>query len=226
MDEPGLLGEVHRVLDGDEGRERKAAGVAAAIRRAAGYRWVGIYEVTEEEIAKLAFDGPGAPAHPRFPVTQGLSGAAVASKETVVAGDVSEDPGYLTTFGSTRSEMIVPVLDQAGKVVGTIDIESEEVDALSEGRPRRPGALRGCRREAFRGSPGSRRAHSVSKYSKACTCVPSRRSDARVYRDACAERRSGLGIVEDKGRSSIDDLPRARWASSKGCGWPCEVRGA
>jgi len=29
MDEPGLLGEIHRVLDGDEGRERKAAGVAS-----------------------------------------------------------------------------------------------------------------------------------------------------------------------------------------------------
>ncbi len=39
-----------------------------------------------------------------FPVTQGLSGAAVASGETVVVGDVSKDPRYLTAFGSTRSE--------------------------------------------------------------------------------------------------------------------------
>ena len=80
-----------------------------------------------EEIANLAFDGPGAPAHPRFPVTQGLSGAAVASVETVVVGDVRKDPRYLTAFGSTRSEIIVPVVDRAGrKVVGTIDVESEE----------------------------------------------------------------------------------------------------
>ena len=48
-------------------------------------------------------------------------------------GDVREDPRYLTAFGSTRSEIIVPVLDRAGrKVVGTIDVESEEVDAFSE----------------------------------------------------------------------------------------------
>ena len=133
MDEARLLEEVSRVLDGDEDRERKATGVAKAIRRAGAYRWVGLYQVTGEEIANLAFDGPGAPAHPRFPVTQGLSGAAVASVETVVVGDVRKDPRYLTAFGSTRSEIIVPVVDRAGrKVVGTIDVESEEEDAFSK----------------------------------------------------------------------------------------------
>jgi len=133
MDESRLLEQVSRVLEGDGDREQKAAGVAGAIRRAGGYRWVGLYAVTEEEIANLAFDGPGAPAHPRFPVTQGLSGAAVASGQTVVVGDVRKDPRYLRAFGSTRSEMIVPVLGRVGrKVIGTIDVESEEVDAFSE----------------------------------------------------------------------------------------------
>ncbi len=133
MDESRLLGEVSRVLEGDGDRERKAAGIAEAIRRSGGYRWVGLYEVTEDEIANLAFDGPGAPAHPRFPVTQGLSGAAVASGKSVMVDDVREDSRYLTAFGSTRSEIIVPVADRAGrKVVGTIDVESEQVNAFSE----------------------------------------------------------------------------------------------
>jgi GAF domain-containing protein len=94
---------------------------------------VGVYEVTEDEIVNVAFSGPGAPVYPRFPITQGLSGVAVASGETVVAGDVAEDPRYLTAFGSTQSEIIVPVVDGAKrKVVGTIDVESEEKDAFSE----------------------------------------------------------------------------------------------
>jgi L-methionine (R)-S-oxide reductase len=133
MDESHLLDEISRVLGSDADPEQKAAGVAGAIRRAGGYRWVGLYEVTDDEIAILAFDGPGAPSHPRFPVTQGLSGAAVASGQTVVVGDVGKDPRYLTAFGSTRSEIIVPVVDRAGrKVIGTIDVESEEEDAFSE----------------------------------------------------------------------------------------------
>jgi L-methionine (R)-S-oxide reductase len=133
VDEARLLDEVSRSLGGDVDRERKAAAVASAIRRAGGYRWVGLYEVGEKEIVNLAFDGPGAPAHPRFPVTRGLSATAVASKEAVVVGDVREDPRYLTAFGSTRSEMIVPVVDRTGReVVGTIDVESERVAAFSE----------------------------------------------------------------------------------------------
>ena len=133
VDKSRLFNEVSRALDGAGDREQKAADIAGAIRQAGGYRWVGIYEVAEDEIVNLAFDGPGAPTHPRFPVTEGLSGAAVASGETVVVGDVSEDPRYLPAFGSTRSEIVVPILDSAGqKVVGTIDVESEEEDAFSE----------------------------------------------------------------------------------------------
>jgi L-methionine (R)-S-oxide reductase len=133
MDESRLLEEISCALNGDGDRERKASSVARAIRQAGAYRWVGLYEVSEEEIVNLAFDGPGVPVHPRFPVTQGLSGAAVASGESVVVGDVSKDPRYLTAFGTTRSEIIVPIVDRAGrKVVGTIDVESEQVDAFSE----------------------------------------------------------------------------------------------
>src|ERR687895_199912 len=48
-------------------------------------------------------------------------------------GDVSKDPRYLKAFGTTRSEIIVPIVDRAGrKVMGTIDVESEKVDAFSE----------------------------------------------------------------------------------------------
>jgi putative methionine-R-sulfoxide reductase with GAF domain len=113
MDESRLLEEISCALNGDGDRERKASSVARAIRQAGAYRWVGLYEVSEEEIVNLAFDGPGVPVHPRFPVTQGLSGAAVASGESVVVGDVSKDPRYLTAFGTTRSEIIVPIVDVA-----------------------------------------------------------------------------------------------------------------
>jgi GAF domain-containing protein len=92
-----------------------------------------VYQVTDHEIAAVGWSGPGAPTHPRFPVTQGLSGAAVASGRAVVVGDVTADPRYLTAFSSTRSEAIVPVVDPAtGAVVGTLDVESAERDAFTD----------------------------------------------------------------------------------------------
>ncbi len=56
-----------------------AVRIAETIRSAGNYRWVGIYEVSGEEIAVVAWSGPGEPACPRFPITQGLSGTAVSS---------------------------------------------------------------------------------------------------------------------------------------------------
>ena len=108
----------------------RAERVAAAIRSFGGYRWVGIYDVYGDEIAVVAWDGPGAPAHPRFPRTAGLCGAAVASRRAVVVGDVTADPRYLTTHSSTRSEIVVPVFAN-GVPVGLIDVESEMADAFA-----------------------------------------------------------------------------------------------
>lgn len=107
--------------------------VAEAIRRSGNYRWIGIYEIGAEEIAALGWSGGEAPKYPRFPVSQGLCGAAASTGTTVVVGDVTKDPRYLTTFSSTRSEMIVPIMRSAARrPIGLIDVESERVNAFGE----------------------------------------------------------------------------------------------
>jgi L-methionine (R)-S-oxide reductase len=121
----------------------RARRIAEKIRSAHGYRWVGIYEVTDTEIAAIAWTGTEAPAYPRFPITQGLCGAAVESRAPVVVGNVRDDPRYLTTFGSTQSEMVMPIID-AGRVVGLIDVESEHLDAFGDEDAR---FLQGCSSE-------------------------------------------------------------------------------
>lgn len=112
-----------------ENRDWKRA--ADRIRESGGYRWVGIYEVGAEEIAILAWSGEGPPAYPRFPKERGLCGAAVAARSTIVSNDVANDPRYLTTFGSTRSEVVVPIRGQTGDVVGLIDVESDRIGAFT-----------------------------------------------------------------------------------------------
>jgi L-methionine (R)-S-oxide reductase len=134
MDWSTVLGAIDEVLASQLGWADTAARVAALIREAGQYRWVGLYAVADEAITVIGWSGPGTPAHPRFPVTQGLSGAAVATKRAVVVNDVTADPRYLTAFASTLSEAIIPVLDPGtGTVVGTLDAESGERDAFTDG---------------------------------------------------------------------------------------------
>ena len=129
--ENSLLNSIHAALTADDSQASKAKCIAGLIRNAHDYRWVGIYDVTEQEIGVIGWSGEGAPTVPRFPVTQGLNGAAVASRSTVIVNDVANDPRYLTTFGNTQAEIIVPVIQpDTGKVVGTIDVESAHKDAF------------------------------------------------------------------------------------------------
>jgi L-methionine (R)-S-oxide reductase len=121
---------VAAVLGEELSRQEKAQRIAGLVRQARNYRWVGLYDVTRERVSLLACDRPGAPAYPEFPVTQGLTGSAIQQKHTVVVGDVRTDPRYLTAFGSTLSEIIIPVLNK-DVVVGTIDVESERANAFS-----------------------------------------------------------------------------------------------
>jgi putative methionine-R-sulfoxide reductase with GAF domain len=117
--------------DGAGSRAAKAQRAVDLIRTLGPYRWAGLYDVLPGEIVMIAWSGPQAPTHPRFPVTKGLNGACVASRKPVIVQDVATDPRYLTTIGGTRGEMIQPVVDGSGVVVGTIDVESDRVDAFS-----------------------------------------------------------------------------------------------
>jgi GAF domain-containing protein len=106
--------------------------VAEMIRVAREYRWVGIYKVTRKEFVILAGTGDEPPAYPRFPITQGLCGAALESGKPVVVGNVQKDSRYLPTFHSTRSEIIVPMTNGHHHIIGMLDAESEKVNAFGD----------------------------------------------------------------------------------------------
>lgn len=88
--------------------------IVDTIRQSGSYGWVGLYDIdhTAGVGKKIAWSGPGAPAYPEFPITKGLTGVAVAERRTVNVGDVSADEHYLTAFGTTKSEIIVPYIRQ------------------------------------------------------------------------------------------------------------------
>ncbi len=122
------------MLEQNAPRAEKAAAIAEAIRLHGSYRWAGIYDVdlTSGIVSNIAWSGPSAPEFPVFPASKGLTSRAIATKRTINVGNVSQDPDYLTALASTRSEIVLPVLSSiSGRVVGTLDVESELPDAFN-----------------------------------------------------------------------------------------------
>jgi len=129
-----LLAELRSAAGAAGDRATVLLRVANILRNSGNYRWVGLYHVDLRagKVANIVWSGPGAPEHPVFPVSKGLTGAAITERRTINAGDVAADPRYLTAFGTTLSEIIVPVFDeQHERVIGTIDVESAEPNAFT-----------------------------------------------------------------------------------------------
>ena len=135
VDTPELNQRIENLRSLGEGggtRVAKAQRAIDLIRPLGPYRWAGLYDVLPTEIAAIAWSGPEAPTYPRFPIAKGLNGACVSGRRPVIVQDVTSDARYLTTIGGTRGEMIQPVFNESGVVVGTIDVESDRVNAFSD----------------------------------------------------------------------------------------------
>ena len=106
--------------------------MADKICDARGWRLVGVYKLNRRDLCIVAGSGDKPPCYKQFPATQGLCGAAVESRATIMVDDVSKDVRYLPTFNSTKSEMVVPIISQSDKVVGVITAESDKLKAFSK----------------------------------------------------------------------------------------------
>ena len=121
------------ILKSDNTRSEKARLIADKIRMSKGYPWAGVYDVRENEIRIISCAGRSEPVIPAFPKDKGLNGRALMQGRTVVVNDIDKDEDYLLTFTNTKSEIVVPVFDKAGKrIVGTIDVEGEKTNAFSD----------------------------------------------------------------------------------------------
>jgi len=95
------------------------------------YSWVGFYWIKEGKLHLGAWKGKEATEHVIIPIGEGICGLAARTGETVIVDDVNERSEYLACFPSTKSEIVVPLIE--GKnVIGELDIDGDEIKAFGE----------------------------------------------------------------------------------------------
>ncbi len=94
------------------------------------FNWVGFYLMDGNELALGPYLGKPTP-HTRIKLDSGICGAAVREEKTIVVPDVKSDPRYLACSLETKSEIVVPIR-KGGKIIGEIDIDSDELDAFDQ----------------------------------------------------------------------------------------------
>lgn len=96
-----------------------SAVLAAALEE---INWVGFYLVRGEELVLAPFQGK--PAVSRIAYGKGVCGAGWAQKKTQLVADVHCFPGHIACDCNSNAEIVVPLLDAAGEVLGVLDIDS------------------------------------------------------------------------------------------------------
>jgi L-methionine (R)-S-oxide reductase len=92
--------------------------------------WTGFYRVVAPDLLKI---GPYQGGHGCLviPFSRGVCGAAARTGQVQNVPDVDAFPGHIACASSTRSELVIPVWNGAGVLLGVLDLDSDTPAAFT-----------------------------------------------------------------------------------------------
>jgi len=126
-----LLEKAKALVEGKLPPAGALANLAALVQEEMGFFWTGFYVICDGKLLLGPFQGPVACYE--IPFGKGVCGTAWKKGETVVVRDVEEFPGHIACSSLSRSEIVVPVKDEEGSIVGVLDIDSKEIGTFDDG---------------------------------------------------------------------------------------------
>ena len=132
MNYPDLSARLRSLTEAETDPVALMATVACEVHHADDrFDWTGFYRVTGPELLKI---GPYQGGHGCLviPFSRGVCGAAARTGQIQIVPDVDAFPGHIACASSTRSEIVLPVRDRDGTLLGVFDIDSNQPDAFTE----------------------------------------------------------------------------------------------
>ena len=132
VDYQALRQSIEALTDGETDTVSLMATVACEVHHADDrFDWTGFYRVTGPEMLKI---GPYQGGHGclHIPFSRGVCGAAARTGEVQLVPDVDAFPGHIACASSTRSELVLPVWNGKGRLLGVLDIDSDQPNAFTQ----------------------------------------------------------------------------------------------
>ena len=136
-----LRRRIQALTEGEDDPVALMATVACELHHADDrFDWTGFYRVVGPGLLKI---GPYQGGHGCLviPFDQGVCGAAARTGEVQLVPDVEAFPGHIACSSSTRSEIVLPVRNGGGGLLGVLDIDSNRPAAFDESDAKALGAI-------------------------------------------------------------------------------------
>lgn len=91
--------------------------------------WAGFYLIQGGELVVGPFQGK--PACVRIALGKGVCGTTAKNMTATVVPDVTEFPGHITCDPASRSEIVIPMI-QEGTLLGVLDVDSPILSRFTE----------------------------------------------------------------------------------------------
>lgn len=124
-----LLPQIEGLIFGETDLVANLANIAAALKQAMDFFWVGFYLVKEDELVLGPFQGPIACT--RIRKGNGVCGKAWTEGKTIVVPDVEAFPGHIACSSASKSEIVLPAF-RNNKVKLILDVDSDELNDFDE----------------------------------------------------------------------------------------------
>jgi GAF domain-containing protein len=121
-----LIPQIKALLDGETDAIAKMANICAALKYGMDFFWVGFYLVKKDQLVLGPFQGPVACT--RINSGKGVCGTSWLKKETIIVDDVETFPGHIACSSLSKSEIVLPLLDQQNTVIGVLDVDSDTLN--------------------------------------------------------------------------------------------------
>ena len=124
-----IVPQIEALVEGETDLTANLANIAAVLKQAFGFFWVGFYLVKDGQLVLGPFQGPLACT--RIDFGSGVCGHAYSTREAVIVPNVEEFPGHIACATESKSEIVVPILVN-GECVGVLDVDSDKLNDFSE----------------------------------------------------------------------------------------------
>ena len=128
---PELSSTIRALAEGEDDIVSLMATVACEVHHSdPRFDWTGFYRVVGPELLKI---GPYQGGHGCLviPFARGVCGACARTGAAQIVDDVEAFPGHIACSSSTRSELVLPVRDASGALIGVFDIDSNQTAAFT-----------------------------------------------------------------------------------------------
>ena len=125
-----IVPQIEALIAGESDLIANLANIAAVLKEAFDFLWVGFYLVKGGQLVLGPFQGPLACTRINF--DEGVCGHAYSTEVTVIVPNVEEFSGHIACSSASKSEIVVPMRASDGKVLGVLDVDSNKLDDFSE----------------------------------------------------------------------------------------------